>query len=174
MVFDDSLQQQARLHGPLPGFQQDILLAELHALWWHTRHLCPFGGRFYTDSKSLVAMWQTGPARCCDAFSVYSGIWRLIWGKIDDVGPQLVTTSWIKGHATAAHIEAGVVTEFQRTSNGIADLQAKAGSAMHLPVAQAAASIAASSYALEWIAIYVGLAHAKLWRAKPIRHHALD
>ena len=37
---------------------------------------------------------------------------------------------------------------------------------MHLPVAREAASITARSKALEWMSIYVGLAHSKLWRAK--------
>ena len=95
--FDGELRQQAKLHGPPPGLQQDILFAELYAFWWYLRHIGPGGGHFYTDSNSLVKMWHSGPARCCDPFSVYSGIWRAIWAILDDVGPALVTASWING-----------------------------------------------------------------------------
>ncbi len=55
---DDEL--QALLHGPLPGFHQDIFMAELFAMWMYVRHLGPFGGNFSTDSLSLVTMWRKG------------------------------------------------------------------------------------------------------------------
>ena len=77
----------------------------------------------------------------------------------------------LQGHVIAGHAGATSICRILMSKHGsdyerIAALQAKAGSAMHLPVAQAAAAIAARWKALEWMATYVGLAHSKLWRAK--------
>jgi hypothetical protein len=153
--------RHAALHVPLPGFRQDILMARLYACWWYLRHIGLRGGHFYTHSQPLIKMWHSGPARCCDAFSAYSGIWRAIWAILDDVGPMLVTASWITGHATAARVSAGLVTEWQRRNNGIVDGYAKAGAALHSSVGRLVATVATRAKALEWVTTYIGLAHAR-------------
>ena len=130
------------------------------------RHIGPHGGRFYTDSQSLIKMWLSGPARCCDASSAYSGIWRSIWAILDDVGPSLATASWIKGHATAAHVTAGIITEWQRLNKGIVDGYAKAGAAMHPSVETLVATVATRAKAFEWVTTYIGLAPARLWKSR--------
>ena len=165
VVYDGNDVQQARLHGPLPGYQQDILLAELYALWVYVRHVGPDGGHFCTDSLSLVTMWRNGATACCQTFSIYASIWTRIWYKIHDVGEALISVAWIKSHTTARHVAAGLVTQLQSTANSVADSQAKLGAGMHTDVAGTAATLTARAKALEWTASYVGYAHAALWRA---------
>ena len=165
VVFDENDDLQASLHGPLPGYQQDILLAELYALCMYVRHVGPEGGSASTDSQSLVSMWKKGAASCCQTFSIYAAIWTRIWRKIDDIGESSIAISWVKGHANARHVAAGIVTEFQRTANAAADDQAKRGAAMHADVNDTAIIMTARTKALQWAASYVGYAHAALWRA---------
>ena len=116
VVYDENCNLQASLHGPLAGCHQDILLAELFALWMYVRHVGPEGGSFSTDSQSLVSMWKKGAASCCQTFSIYGAIWSRIWHRIDDIGESSITISWVKGHAKARHVAEGIVTEFQRRS----------------------------------------------------------
>ena len=166
VVLDKELNERARLHGPLPGLHQDILLAECVAFWQYLRHLGPLGGHYYTDSKSLVTMWLSGPASCCDAFSVYSGIWRLIWAKVDEIGCTLVEVTWIKGHASKTHVAKGLLEGWQREGNIMADAEAKAGSGMHTPPTTQLRLLETRAKSLEWVAIYLGLLHAWMWKAE--------
>lgn len=165
VTYDHNDTQQARLHGPLPGYHQDILLAELYALLMYVRHVGPGGGHFCTDSLALVSMWQKGEAACCRTFSIYASVWTRIWSKVHDVGEALISVAWIKGHTGARQVAAGIVTQLQSTANGAADAQAKLGAAMHADVSGVAATLTARAKALEWTATYVGHAHATLWRA---------
>jgi hypothetical protein len=151
-VYDNDDVLQALLHGPLPGYHQDILMAELFAMWMYVRHLGPFGGKFSTDSLSLVTMWRKGQASCCQTFSIYAAIWTLIWRKVDDVGEAAVSVSWVKGHTNARHVAAGLVTQLQHTANTAADGQAKLGAKLHTDVNDVAATLTARSKALEWAA----------------------
>ena len=96
------------------------------------------GGIFITDSQSLVSMWKKGAASCCQTFSIYGAIWARVWHRIGDIGETSITISWVKGHATARHVAAGIVTDFQRTANAAADVQAKLGAAMHTDVSDTA------------------------------------
>ena len=75
VVYDGDDVQQAMLHGPLPGFQQDILLAELYALWVYVRHVGLDGGHFCTDSLSVVTTWRNEATACCQTCSIYASIW---------------------------------------------------------------------------------------------------
>jgi hypothetical protein len=159
-VYDDDGAIQALLHGPLPGYHQDILMAELFAMWMYVRHL----GAYSTDPLPLVTMWMKGQASCCHTFSKYAAIWTLIWRKVDDVGEAAFSVSWVKGHTNARHVADGVVTQLQHSANTAADGQAKLGAKLHTDVNDVAATLAARSKALEWAASYVGFAHAALWK----------
>ena len=57
---------------------------------------------------------------------MFSGIWRLIWDKVDDIGVHAIGVSWIKGHASKPHVLEGVLNEWQRESKIIANTYAKA------------------------------------------------
>ena len=103
---------------------------------YHFAPICflPSWYHFYTDSNSLVKMWHSGPARCCVAFSIYSGVWRLIWKILDDVGAELIEVSWIKDHASATPVAMGLLIEWQRQASIVVDVEAKAGAGTHASV----------------------------------------
>eukprot|EP00973_Karenia_brevis_P003983 548463-Karenia_brevis.AAC.1 len=65
-VLNAQLKETARLHGPVPGWHQDITLAESLAFMWYLRHAGPAGGTLYTDSKNVLQIWQRGPAHGCN------------------------------------------------------------------------------------------------------------
>ena len=159
VVLDQHRHETARLHGPLPGLHQDITLAELTALEWYLKHIGPAGGNFHTDCHNIIKMWETGEQTCCDAFSIYSSVWRSIWRRVHDLGYELITLTWVKGHATDRHIRDGAITAWQRDANQWADRQAKLGAAMHPRNPDLFDDCTGASENMKWLADFVAAVH---------------
>ena len=115
----------------MPGWHQDITLAELWAFWAFVAHLGPAGGVFHTDCRNLVQGFARGREYCTDAFSIYSGIWRRIWAKIEDVGEHLVQVEWMPAHMSEAKARDEGLEEWKRQANQWADTLAKEGARRH-------------------------------------------
>ena len=62
VVLDAGRREMARLHGPVPGWHQDITMAECMALMWYVRLVSADGGTFHTVCLNLVRMWERGEA----------------------------------------------------------------------------------------------------------------
>ena len=101
-VTNPLFQETARLCGPVPGWHQDITLAELWVSWAYVAHVGPTGDTFYTDCLSLVKAWQRGQAYCSDVLSIYSAVWRRIRVKVIDIGEDNISVVWVPAHLTDA------------------------------------------------------------------------
>ena len=127
------------VHGPLPGWEQEVPLAELYALLQALLH-CPLGAamHFHTDCKYVSRGFASGRAGTTQSIHLYAGIWKQIWARIDQInlvdwieGNNLVHVSWVKAHATFYDVLNGKITSRQRTGNHAADGQAKEGAGTH-------------------------------------------
>ena len=75
----------AKLHGPLPGWQQDVPLAESFAFYMGLR--LAFGRcDFVTDCRFVLDTFQAGPSHSSTGWFVYAELWRQIWHHVDDIG----------------------------------------------------------------------------------------
>jgi hypothetical protein len=143
----------------VPGWHQDITMAECMALMWYVRLVGAEGGTFHTDCLNLVRMWERGEAHCCDAFSVYSGVWRRIWTRIGDLDVGSVTVQWVKGHATDEQVADGLLEDWQQRGNHRADAQAKLGAELHPPLEAALGNWQRRAQVLRWLAMFIGRLH---------------
>ena len=82
-------------------------------------------------------------------------LWRWFWHKVDDIGCQQLDLVKTKGHATAADVQQGRVTDFERTGNDNADHFAGAGvevAARQVPNACAIKEYQEASAWYRWLA----------------------
>ena len=167
VVLGLDFKETARLHGPVPGWQQDITLAELMAFNMYLRHIGPGGGTFYTDCRNLVIAWTQGEAACTDAFSIYSGQWRQIWPVVHDIGFDNIHVKWIPSHTSKAKAEAAGLAEWQRQGNDWADKQAKKGAKMHDAGGEDVVEqwVARSAF-VSWLARFQAAVHVELFDRK--------
>ena len=73
---------------------------------------------------------EWGEARCCDAKTPHADVWRLIWWKINDIGPG-ITFHKCKSHQSKAAV--GLLDDRLQLialGNELADQHAKAGAAI--------------------------------------------
>jgi len=81
----------------------------------------------WTDSAGLVDGWHRGKVRCTSSSRPAADLWREIWRRLDDMGPEGIKVMKVKGHATDADVERGVSTPWQMACNDHADHFAKWG-----------------------------------------------
>ena len=158
-VLDAALVQTALHHGPLPGFHQDITLAESWAFWMFLRFAPHEGGVFHTDSKNVETFWNEGPFFVKDPWFMYSSICRKIWKCATEIGVGLLKVVWIKGHAKQEHIEDGLVTVW---ANKWVDGVAKFGSALHPIPSEALARSEGYSEVLRVVVLFLGDLHVNM------------
>ena len=60
-------------------------------------------------------------------------LWRIFVDLVIQKGPHTVWATWLKGHATNAHVAAGIITVTNQAGNHIADTTADQGVAEHTP-----------------------------------------
>ena len=81
----------------------------------------------WIDNQEVLDGWQKGRQWCVSSARSAADLWRWFWHKIDDIGCQQLDLVKTKGHATAADVQQGRVTDFERTGNDNADHFAGAG-----------------------------------------------
>ena len=125
----------ARAWGPYTGLIQCIDAAEVFAAVMALRLGVP-PLVLYSDSSFFVDGWKLGKKWCTAVGRAHADVWRLFWTVAEDFGVQAITVVKVKGHATQAMVDGGVVSEVDRWGNEQADDAAKKGAAMHPDVGQ--------------------------------------
>ncbi len=153
----------ARAHGPLPGWQQDVPLAESYAflitLRFASVRVC-----FYTDCEFVRNTFEAGPAHSTSGWFIYAGVWRQIWKYVEDIGVENVQVRWIPAHTTAKAVAEGRITGLQRICNAQADEHAKKGADMH-PHNESVAELTERTHrTVHQVARYVGTINSMLGR----------
>ena len=90
----------------------------------------------YSDSSFFVDGWKHGKKWCTAVGRAHADVWRQFWSVAEDFGVETITVNKVKGHATQAMVDGGVVSEVERWGNAQADDAAKKGAAMHPDVSQ--------------------------------------
>ena len=162
----------ARAWGPYPGVIQCIDAAEVYAGIMALRLGAP-PIVLYSDSAFFVGGWQRGQAWCTAGGRAHADVWRQFWQMAADFGIGAIQVVKVKGHATQAMVDGGLVNDVDRWGNEQADDAAKKGAALHpdvgpIIVKQNVQRAAARQAAL-WIG--VGLEAAQCAGALP---HALS
>ena len=156
--------------GPYPGVIQCIDAAEVFAaLMALTFGVPPLV--LYSDSDFFVLGWKRGRAWCTAGGRAHAEVWRDFWNLAEEFGGSAaIKVVKVRGHATAAMVERGEVSEVDRFGNDAADAAAKRGARCHPSVqavakAQEASRLVCSS-ALAWLGI--GLEQAQLVGSMPL------
>ncbi len=58
-------------------------------------------------------------------------LWEHFFLAAKAKGPLAINLTWVKGHATAQHVEEGITTEYHRKGNHMADANADVGVMLH-------------------------------------------
>ena len=120
----------ALAHGPLPGLQQDVPLAESFAFYVALRY-AGISVVFFTDCKFVKDTFDAGATHSSSGWFIYASVWREIWRLVDDIGLANIVVRWIPAHTSAAAVAEGRITGLQQVCNAEADSRAKAGAALH-------------------------------------------
>ncbi len=153
-------------HGPLPGLQQDVPLAESFAFLMNLRH-ASLEVVFYTDCEFVKKTFEAGPEHSSSGWFVYAGVWRQIWRLVDDIGRENVRVFWIPAHTSARAVAEGKITGLQRICNAKADEQAKKGANMHPSDSETAQRTAWAHSVVRQVGRYVGCINALVGHAVP-------
>lgn len=117
-------------HGPLPGWQQEVPLAENFAFMFALRH-ADVRVAFFTDCLFVKDTYEKGPEHSSSGWFVYARVWREIWKLALDIGMDNIEVTWIPTHTSAKAVAEGRITGLQRICNAKADGQAKLGADLH-------------------------------------------
>jgi hypothetical protein len=119
------------IYGTCPDFFPSSLRAELWGVLQTLRHACP-PITIWVDNAGVVEGITKGRRWCCDSRRPAADLWRMIWWKVDDLGAEDegVLIRKVKGHATAADVEAGRSTVWHKAGNDHADHFAGRGSVL--------------------------------------------
>ena len=109
---------------------QDINIAEIQAASMALQNCVP-PITIWTDSLVLADGYRDGRRACVQGANKYADAWLIFWWAVDEVGGGSVSVQWTKGHATRAHIQSGLATDFRAAGNREADIAAKSGAALH-------------------------------------------
>jgi len=153
-------------HGPVPGFDQNVPLAEslsfLVALENHGPGLVDFA----TDCQLVQDAWRRGRAWSTDGFFVLCGVWRLIWDRIDDIGAGGVVVRKVRSHLRRAQIGI-LISEADFEGNRAADLEAKAGAGLHAVSGKVLRTCFALKQLQKRTGMFIGQALARYGRELP-------
>ena len=155
----------AKLHGPLPGWQQDVPLAESYAFYVALR-FSAVRCDYVTDCRFVLDTFQAGPGPSSRGWFVYAGLWREIWRAVDDIGSEQVSVRWVPAHTR--ELDVGVrISARDRCANDSADGEAKLGAAMHPHDEAVAVRTARLAGLVKQVGRFIGRANTRLGSAIP-------
>ena len=99
--------------------------------------------------------------------SAYSGIWRRIWAKIEDIGEELVRVEWVPAHLSESQARDRDLAEWKRQANQWADELAKKGAARHEGHAELEAIVGLADHRVrfvQWLARFQVAVHRWLMK----------
>ena len=110
----------------------------------------------YSDSAFFVHGWGRGKAWCTAPGRSHADVWREFWKVAEDFGVEAITVVKVKGHATQAMVDGGVVSEVDRWGNEQADAAAKKGAALHPDVSSTIEAIQGQRSQAQQCALWLG------------------
>ena len=145
----------ARAWGPYTGIVQCIDAAEVFAGVMALKLGAP-PLVLYSDSSFFVNGWGRGKLWCTAAGRSHADVWRQFWRVAEDFGIEAISVVKVKGHATQAMVDGGVVSEVDRWGNEQADAAAKNGAALHPDVRSTVDAIQAQREQAQQCALWLG------------------
>ena len=156
----------AMARGPLPGWQQDVPLAESYAFWMTLRH-ADVQVVFYTDCEFVRQTFEAGPAHSSSGWFIYAAVWRQIWKRVEDIGVENVHVRWIPAHTSTKDVADGRLTGLQRICNAKADELAKDGADVHPHDAAVAERTERAHRVVQRVARFLGTINAAVGHRTP-------
>ena len=88
VVYENGVGVVANVHGPLPGWMQEVPAAESYSLLLYLKSVGICTLEFVTDCKFVRDTFMRGRGYSCDGWFVYSDIWRQIWDALDEANSK--------------------------------------------------------------------------------------
>ena len=110
-----------------------------------------------SDSSFFVDGWGRGKSWCTAVGRSHADVWRQFWRVAEDFGVEAITVVKVKGHATQAMFEGGLVNDVGRWGNAQADDAAKRGAALHPDVSCTVEAIQAQRLDATLCALWLGV-----------------
>ena len=94
----------AELHGALPGWLQEVPIAESYALLMYLTHIGIHDPEFVTDCKFVVDTFAKGPEASSHGGFLCPHVWRRIWTRVRDIGRDRIIVRWVPAHCSSKHV----------------------------------------------------------------------
>ena len=167
LFVDGVFRRRAAAHGPLPGNEQIVPLAELFAFMFYLRHAIPTAGRytFVTDCAYVIDGFGKGRATMTNGWSAHPGMWRELFRIAEDIGTAHITLFKIAAHR---RLDSALSPQeaFMIKGNSCADLAAKMGAKIHPHDDSMYANVKASLDKVKMVAKFITTA--------VMQHHEYD
>eukprot|EP00973_Karenia_brevis_P033230 4585532-Karenia_brevis.AAC.1 len=74
--------------------------------------LCVLAGYtvIHIDNDEVIHGYESGEAYCTGPTNKYAHIWRRVWFKARDIGPEMFEPAGVKAHCTEADEQAGRIS----------------------------------------------------------------
>ena len=82
----------------------------------------------WIDNSSVAEGFRKGRRWCLSSRRPAVDLWLMVWSKVSDLGDDCIVVAKVKGHATTADVDNGLLTALQQAGNDHADHFAKQGS----------------------------------------------
>ncbi len=154
------------VYAPTPLVRQTTLGGEAHALYMALQMGVP-PLRIWADCQATLDGVLKGQAWATDERKPEAQLWHAIWAIIRDigVGTEGLTVHKTKAHATAADVQRGATTWWQKRANDQADELAKMGARCHPVDAELDRTWPAYDHRIRLLAMHLARATARMGEA---------